>query len=83
MTNANQFQVVGSGSVSQIDIAVGYVSGVNSFYVGIYANNNGIPGAQLGRWDNLTSSQNYKGCCGLVSITNVSGLNLIAGQPAD
>jgi outer membrane protein assembly factor BamB len=32
-TAANEFQVGKSGSVSEIDVAVGYLSGVNSFYV--------------------------------------------------
>ena len=32
-TAANEFQVVQSGNPIQIDVAVGYVTGVNSFYL--------------------------------------------------
>jgi hypothetical protein len=78
-TAANQFLVASSGSVSQIDAAVGYVSGVNSFYVAIYSDDGGVPGAQLAAWNNLSSSTTFGTCCGLVTITGISGLNLTAG----
>jgi hypothetical protein len=79
-TAANQFTVGASGSVSQIDLAVGYGSGVNSFYASIWTDNAGLPGTELARWDNLSSSTSFGGCCGLVTISGISGLSLIAGQ---
>lgn len=79
-TAANQFTAMASGSVSQIDIAVGYVTGLNSFYAALYDSNGSLPGNLLGRWDNLSSSQNFGGCCGLVSITGITGINLNAGD---
>jgi hypothetical protein len=79
-TAANLFAAGKSGSVSQIDVAVGYSSGVNSFYVSIWTNNNGLPGTQLARWSNLSSDTNFGGCCGLVTISGISGLSLTAGQ---
>lgn len=78
-TSANEFQVAASGSVSEIDIAVGYVTGVNSFYVAIDADNAGLPGTQLAKFSNLSSSTTFGNCCGLVSITGISGLNLSTG----
>jgi hypothetical protein len=78
-TAANEFQVMASGSVSQIDIGIGYVTGVNSFYVAIDSNNGGMPGSQLARWDNLSSSVNFGSCCGLLTISGITGLNLSTG----
>ena len=80
VAEANQFQVTASGSVSQIDVAVGYVSGQNAFDIEIHDSNNGVPGALLASWDE-PSPQNFGGCCALISITGISGLSLTAGQP--
>ena len=80
-TAANEFTAMASGNISQIDIAVGYVTGDNSFYAALYTvGNDGNPGSQLGRWDDLSASQNFGGCCGLVSITGISGVSLTAGE---
>jgi len=77
---ASEFHAGSSGSVSQIDIAVGYVSGVNSFYAALYTSAAGLPGTLLGRWDNLSSSTNFGQCCGLITISGVTGVNLTAGE---
>jgi len=80
-TQANEFTAMASGSISQIDIGIGYVTGTNSFYAALYTvGSDGNPGTQLDRWDNLSSSQNFGGCCGLVSITGISGVSLTAGE---
>lgn len=79
-TAANEFTAMASGSISQIDIGIGYVTGVDSFYAALYTNNNGLPGTQLGIWNNLTATQNFGGCCGLVTITGISGISLTAGE---
>jgi hypothetical protein len=77
---ANEFQVTTSGSVTEIDIAVGLVVGPDSFYVNIDADNSGKPGSVLASFTNLTSNGNNFGtCCTLTSITGISGLNLTAG----
>lgn len=78
-TAANEFQVINSGSVSYIFAAVGYVTGVNSFYVAIDGDNGGRPGAQLAYFGDLSSSQNFGGCCALVQISGISGLDLMTG----
>lgn len=80
-TVATSFVPARSGSVSQIDVAVGYVSGENSFYVDIDADNNGVPGAVLASFTGLSSSTNFGSCCGLVTISGISGLNLTANTP--
>ena len=79
MMPANQFTSVASGSVTQIDIAVGYASGVNTFYASLWTSNNGLPGTQLARWDNLSSGTSFGQCCGVVSIMT-TGLSLVAGN---
>jgi hypothetical protein len=79
-TAANEFTAMASGSISQIDIGIGYAAGVDSFYAALYTDNNGLPGTQLAMWSNLTSSQNFGGCCGLVTITGISGVSLTAGE---
>ena len=81
MTAANVFTTSGTGSlsVSQIDVAVGYVSGTNSFHVDIYTDTGGLPGSALASFTNLSSSTNFGTCCGLVTITE-PGLMLSAGQ---
>jgi len=79
-TSANLFTSLASGSVSQIDVAVSYVTGTNAFYASIWTDNNGIPGTELWNQQNLSSSQPVGGCCGLVTITGISGLSLTAGQ---
>ncbi len=79
--DANQFTSGASGSISQIDIGIGYVTGTNSFFASLWTDNgSGLPGTELGQWNNLSSNQNFGGCCGLVTITGISGISLTAGQ---
>ena len=79
-TAANEFVPTFSDLVSEIDVAVGYVTGVNSFYINIDADNGGQPGAVLASFTGLSSSTNFGSCCGLVSIFNINGaFSLSAG----
>jgi len=79
-TAANEFQVTTGGNVSEIDFAIGFVAGFgNSFYLDIDSNNGGVPGSVLASFTNLSSSTEFGDCCGLVSITGISGLTLNAG----
>ncbi len=77
-TAANLFTAMASGVVAEIDLGVGYVTGLNSFYVAIFTDNGGLPETQLWREDNLSSDQSFGGCCGLIRV-NVFGLTLTAG----
>jgi hypothetical protein len=78
-TSANEFQVTTGGSVGEIDVGVGFVEGVNSFYLDIDADNGGKPGSVLASFTGLSSSETFGDCCGLVSITGISGLSLTTG----
>lgn len=78
---ANLFTSLASGSVSQIDLAVGYEAHyLNQFYAAVYTDNNGLPGTEIWSQNNLMSSTEFGQCCGLVFITGITGLNLTAGQ---
>jgi hypothetical protein len=79
-TAANLFTSLASGSVSEIQLAVGYAGGTNAFYASVWTDNNGLPGTELWNAQNLSSSQDFGGCCGLVTVTGISGLSLTAGQ---
>src|SRR5580704_13226806 len=79
-TSANSFMAGATGSVSEIDVAVSYIAGTNSFFAALYTDSGNEPGTLLDQWNNLSSSQPVGGCCGLVSITGITGLNLTAGQ---
>lgn len=79
-TGANLFTSLLSGSVSTIDLGVGFVEGTNAFYMAVYSDNGGLPGTQLYRTDNLSSSTNFGSCCGLVTVSGITGLSLTAGQ---
>jgi hypothetical protein len=80
---ANQFTASGSGneSVGQIDLAVGYI--VNGpFYASIWTDNGGLPGVQVANanWANLTTNTIFGNCCGLVTVSGISGVSLTGGQ---
>ncbi len=77
---AEEFVSGATGNVTELDIAVGIVTGTNSFYAALYTDNGGMLGNQLGRWDNLSSSQNFGGCCGVISVTGITGINLTANE---
>jgi hypothetical protein len=77
---ASEFAAGASGGISQIDIGVGYLQGTNSFFASLWTvNSSGLPGTELGQWNNLSSNQNYPGCCGLVTISGISGISLTSG----
>jgi hypothetical protein len=83
-TGANLFTVGGSGNfnVTSFDLGVGYVEGTNAFFASIWTDNAGLPGTEVGGayWGNLASSQNFGGCCGLVTVTGINGVTLTGGQ---
>ena len=81
-TQANLFTVGGSGnfSVGSIDLAVGQVNAPFTFDASIWTDNANLPGVQVAAFDNLMSNQPFGGCCGLVTISGISGVTLVGGQ---
>ena len=83
-TAAGMFTVGGSGnfSVDSIDLAVGQVNMPFTFDASIWTDNAGLPGVQVANaaFNNLMSNQPFGGCCGLVTISGISGVNLTGGQ---
>jgi hypothetical protein len=78
-TSANEFTAGATGSVSEIDLGMGFVTGTNSFFAAVYTASGNQPGTLLDQFNNLSISQPVGGCCGLVSITGITGLTLTAG----
>jgi len=76
---AEEFQVGQNGNVGQIDVGVGYVEGNNAFDIGLYADSAGQPGTLLGAWNNLSSPETFGNCCGLITISGISGISLSTG----
>jgi len=88
---ASAFTVGGSGtfSVSQIDVGVGYVGSLHTFYASIWTDVGGLPGSQVSGayWTNLVTNTQFGSCppnCsnngGLVTVSGISGVSLTGGQ---
>ncbi len=78
-TSANEFTALVTGSVSQIDVAVGWVTGTNGATVSFWTDNSGTPGAMLGSWD-ISNLPTFGTCCSFSTISGISGINVSAGQ---
>ncbi len=78
-TAASEFTAASSGSVWQIDIGVGYVTGTNSFFAALYTADGDQPGTLIQQWNNLSSNTPFGSCCGLVSFNGISGVYLTEG----
>ena len=83
-TAAGMFTVGGIGnfSVDSIDLAVGQVNAPFTFDASIWTDNAGLPGVQVANaaFDNLMSNQPFGGCCGLVTVSGISGVTLTGGE---
>ena len=74
---AEEFQVGFNGNVNELDAGVGYVEGDNSFVMSLVEGNTPT-GTVLGSWT-LSSSQNFGGCCGLMSQSGLS-IPVVTGE---
>jgi hypothetical protein len=84
VVTASLFTAAGSGSlsVSQIDLAVTDAGGsLDTFDASIWTDNAGVPGVQVSgaNWS-LVASSAFGTCCGLVTVTGISGVDLTGGQ---
>jgi hypothetical protein len=83
-TSANTFTVAGSGTdgVSQIDIAMAEIVAGDGFYVSIWTDNSGSLGTEVSGayWGNLSPGETFGSCCGVTSITGISGVTLTGGD---
>jgi hypothetical protein len=73
---------VGNFSVTQIDLGVTNLEGPDTFDAAIFTDVSGAPGSDVGsvEWNSLSTSTPFAQCCGLVSITGITGLTLTGGQ---
>jgi len=81
-TEAGLFTPLTGGNVTQIDLGVSSVAGPDTFYASIWTDSGGTPGTQVAGayWSPLNANQSFGGCCGLVTISGISGVSLTAGQ---
>lgn len=81
---ASDFTVAGSGSqsVTQIDLAVSNAGGPGTFDASIWTVVDGLPGVEIAgaSWTSLSTGDSLGNCCGLASITGISGVFLNGGQ---
>lgn len=78
--SANLFTAAISGAVDESDVAIGWeFGGSGGATVSLWTDSGGLPGVQLGAW-NVTAGESFGNCCGVVTITGISGVNLTAGQ---
>jgi hypothetical protein len=81
--SASQFAVAGVGgfSLDEIDLAMSNLSLPSTFFASIWTDADGGPGAQLGGayWNESTPFEDGT-CCGLVSISGITGVSLTGGQ---
>ena len=78
-TAANEFTAGASGSISQIDIGIGTGNGANSFFAALYTASGNNPGTLIQQWNNLSATEIFGQCCGLVTISGITGVDLVAG----
>jgi hypothetical protein len=76
---ATQFTPAANAKVKEIDVAVGYVSGVNKVIINLAEDNGGVPGNVLGSWP-ATGLGTFGDCCQLATVS-VSHVKLTAGTP--
>ena len=74
-TQAAEFTSQTTGSVSEIDVGVNWVSGPNQFFLALYTESGGLPGTQIAQW----ATGNDGRCPQPVSITGITGVTLTAG----
>lgn len=80
---AQLFTVAGTGSlpVTQIDLAVSNDnSSLNTFYASSWTDDGGVPGAEVAGAHWSLSTTNTGTCCSLVSVTDISGVDVTGGS---
>jgi hypothetical protein len=75
---ANPFTSSGNYQLSQIDLALSFLSGTNSATVTLNSDSSGLPGAVLATW-NLSSLPVFGTCCTVETLTPSSTVFLSAG----
>jgi hypothetical protein len=76
--SAGPFNVTGNFYLSQIDIALGWISGTNSAVVSLDSDNGGVPGSTLMSWD-VSSLPGWGICCTVQTLLPSSPLLLTSG----
>jgi hypothetical protein len=79
LTPASQFTSGGNYSVTQIDVALGYIGGTNSITVSLFTDNNGSAGSLLQSWNVAAPGSFGAGAGQIATISGISGIDLVSG----
>ena len=79
ITSAMEFTSTGNFTLSQIDAAIGYVTGVNSDMFTLTTDSGGLPGSVLESWM-VTGLPAFGGSYAPVTLMSIPGVMLSAGQ---
>jgi hypothetical protein len=77
--DAQLFTSLVSGNVTQVSVALGYVTGENGATVSLWTNVGGEPGVNLSGLINLPPSPAFGSCCDLTTVA-FPGTAIVAGQ---
>jgi hypothetical protein len=78
--DAEQFTSATSGSVSQIDVGLGWVTGTDAATISLWTSVGDLPGTELGSWDVFNMPVFGSTSTILTTITGISGVSLTAGS---
>jgi hypothetical protein len=75
---AAAFTPAASATVTEVDVAVGYVTGTNGITIGLYADAGGVPGTLLKSFT-VSSLPTFGSCCALAVAKDKAGVPVTAG----
>lgn len=77
--SAMPFTPSGDFNLAQIDIALSYISGDESFVVDLDSDNGGTPGSVLASWTLTSGLPSFGSCCSVNTLTPTSTVSLSDG----
>lgn len=77
---AAQFGSLDNATVTEIDVAAEWAAGTNEIAIGLYTDNNGIPGTLLRKFK-VTGLQGVSSCCAFAVAKDKKGMPIKGGRP--
>lgn len=75
---AGAFTPSANHTVTKVEVAVGFVEGVNGLVLGLYSDASGVPGTPIKTWA-LTNLPTFGSCCVLETKSDSAGISVTAG----
>jgi len=75
---AGAFTPSANHTVTQVQVAVGFVEGVNGLILGVYNDASGVPGTPIKTWA-LTTLPTFGSCCVVETKNDAAGISVTAG----